>query len=356
MQVPFFLKRMKKGMPFLYNGFYAISGIIISISILCLVTILNTSTQYNTLHAIIFIMLYFFSVLIYLYWKANITKTYMDKLNTKNIEELNRTLSEKNQYIEKLEQENQRLSKIIHKDNKLIPAMEYAVQQYLHCADLSTPEILHTGNRLLEELAKLSQDRKGILLHQMLQCQNMDSTGVTCIDHLLVYMQQKALESDIIFNASISCDIPYLTEKLINENTLNTLLADLLENAIIATRYNHGHHILFSAGMVCNAYALTIFDSGIPFSKEVLAKWGIEQITTHRDDSGTGIGLMTSYEIIKQHNASFIINEFISENGVYTKEVTVLFNNLNQYILHTSRGEEELTYLNQRTDLRIIRK
>lgn len=134
---------------------------------------------------------------------------------------------------------------------------------------------------------------------------------------------------------------------------MNTLLADLLENAIIATRRNNGHHILLSISIVSKAYSISIFDSGIPFTKEVLTKWGLEQITTHQDDSG-GIGMITAYEIIKKKNASFMIHEFFSDGGLYTKEVSVLFNNLNQYTLHTSRNGEELSYLNQRSDLVII--
>lgn len=312
------------------------------------------------MYSILFFVIFFFSLilslLIHHYWKSNLTKTYIDKLNERNLADLNNVLSEKNEYITLLEQENNRLAKIIHKDNKLIPAMELAVQNYISASNSEDTDTLATGKQLLEELAKLSEERKGIILQQDMQCQKLPSTKVMSIDNLLTYMQQKALESDITFNVTISCDIPYLVEHIIEETELNTLLADLIENALIATRYNKGYHILLNMGIVSNAYSINIFDSGIPFTKEVLAKWGLEQITTHKDDAGSGIGLMTAYEIIKRHNASFMINEFASENGLYTKETAVLFNNLNQYILHTSRTEDELADLNQRSDLLIIRK
>lgn len=355
MPIPFYFKRTKNGMPFLQKETYAFPVMVASIYILFAATTINNS-MYNILLSILFFVLLILSLLIYHYWKSNLTKTYIDKLNERNLADLNNVLSEKNEYITLLEQENKRLAKIIHKDNKLIPAMELAVQNYISASNNEDTDTLATGKQLLEELAKLSEERKGIIFQQDTQCQKLPSTNVMSIDNLLTYMQQKALESDITFNVTISCDIPYLVEHIIEETELNTLLADLIENALIATRYNKRHHILLNMGIVSNAYSINIFDSGIPFTKEVLAKWGLEQITTHKDDAGSGIGLMTAYEIIKRHNASFMINEFASENGLYTKETAVLFNNLNQYILHTARTEEELAELNQRSDLLIIRK
>lgn len=355
MPISFCFKRTKNGMPFLQKQFYSIPGALISIAIIFFAILLNTSTQ-NILYLIPVFFLLISAILIYLYWKNNLTKTYLDKLNERNLTDLNNVLFEKLEYISQLEQENKHLAEIIHKDNKLIPAMELAVKTYLSTSENKETDTLATGQQLLEELSILSEERKGILIHQDRECQKLASTKIMSTDNLLTYMQQRALEYDITFNVSISCDIPYLIEQIIEEKTLNILLADLLENAIIATRHNKGHHILLSIGIVSNAYSINIFDSGIPFTKEVLAKWGLEQITTHQDDSGSGIGLMTTYEIIKKKNASFIINEFSSDGGLYTKEVSVLFNNLNQYTLHTSRREEDIAYLNQRTDLLIIPK
>ncbi|MDD6072115.1 MAG: hypothetical protein PUC12_15100 [Clostridiales bacterium] len=355
MPIPFYFKRTKNGMPFLQKEIYAIPVMIIGTLVLFAATTINNS-MYSILFFTAFFLVLILSLLIHHYWKSNLTKTYIDKLNERNLTDLNSVLSGKNEYITQLEQENKRLAKIIHKDNKLIPAMELAVQNYISASNSEDTDALATGKQLLEELAKLSEERKGIIFQQDMQCQKLPSANVMSIDNLLTYMQQKALESDITFNVTISCDIPYLVEHIIEETELNTLLADLIENALIATRYNKGHHILLNMGIVSNAYSINIFDSGIPFTKEVLAKWGLEQITTHKDDDGSGIGLMTAYEIIKRHNASFMINEFASENGLYTKETAVLFNNLNQYILHTARTEEELAELNQRSDLLIIRK
>ena len=352
MQIPFFFKRTKKGMPFLYKRFYSIPGMIISLFILFIAIQINY-TNYNIFYIIPLVLLQIFAILIYLYWKNNLTKTYIDKLNERNLTDLNNALSEKQEYIQQLEEENKQLAKIVHKDNKLIPAMEFAVQTYIKDFQEKNADSA-TGKQLLEELTKLSKERKGIIFHQDIQCRKITYTNVISIDNLLTYMQQKALGVDIIFNVSLSCDIPYFVNHVIGEAELNTLLADLIENAIIATQCNKRHHVLLSIGIVSKAYSISIFDSGLPFTKEVLMKWGLEQITTHQDDFGSGIGMMTVYEIIKKKNASFMIREFSSDRGLYTKEVSVLFNNLNQYTLHTSRNNEEISYLNQRSDLLVI--
>ncbi|MGN0154024.1 MAG: ATP-binding protein [Lachnospiraceae bacterium] len=273
----------------------------------------------------------------------------------RNIESLNAELLEKEQYIEALKADNDRLAKIIHKDNKLIPAMEFAVEQYLQNST-AIDETAQTGNALLEELRQLSQERKGMIVQQDQKCEKLPSAGITRIDSLLLYMQQKAITAEISFHVTLDCNLQNFLEKNIGEESFCTLLADLIDNAIIATKYNNGRHVLLNIGTVSKYYAIHIFDSGIPFTKEVLVKLGQEQITTHADDSGSGIGLMQTHEILKKHGASLFIDEFTPDTGLYTKKVSVVFNKLNHYTLYTTRDEQEITYLNQRSDLTVVQK
>ena len=99
-----------------------------------------------------------------------------------------------------------------------------------------------------------------------------------------------------------------------------------------------------------------MYDSGIPFDKEVLAKYGYEQITTHGDESGSGIGMMQTYEILSKCGASLFIDEFAEGEGMYTKRISVVFNKKHQYVLYTKRSDEEVAYLKKRSDLMIVRK
>jgi signal transduction histidine kinase len=273
----------------------------------------------------------------------------------KNIESLNAELLEKQDYIEKLERDNQQLAKLLHKDNKLIPAMELALENYINETCL-TLEDRQRGQDVLQELKELSKGRKGMITNQQHQCEQPPTCGLASIDHLLQYIQQKALTFGISFHVTLDCSVSDFVQSAISEENLCTLLADLLDNAIIATKYNGGRHILLNISMLSKHYSLHVFDCGIPFTKEVLAALGQQQITTHADDSGSGIGLIQTYEILKQYNASLLIDEFTTDTGLYTKRISVVFNRQNQYTLYTTRDDETISFLNHRADLIIIRK
>lgn len=351
----FRFKRLKKGMPFLKNKLSSTSIMVISISTL-FAAILSSSGSYKHLYILPFLFIFLLAIFIYVSWKNNITKTYLDKLKEQDINTLNSSLAEKDRRIKELEEENKELAKIIHGDNKLIPAMALAVESFIQDTASLAPAVSQTGNRLLNELNQMSTNRKGIIHDQDFRCRVIPSTNVTSVDNLLKYMQQKAHEMDIDFNAAVSCNLKSMLHKAIAEDELNTLLADLLENALIATKQNCGHHVLLNIDLVEKFYVISIFDSGTPFSREVLINLGLKNYTTHENDGGSGIGLVTSYEIIQKHNASLAIDEYALRSGLYTKKVSVTFNHMRQYSLYTYRDSSETALLRQRADLLVIQK
>ncbi len=354
-QLPFCLKRLKKGMPFLTNRLYRFPLMIISLLVLFL-ALLMRSTTYENLYFFPILFAFVFAIFIYLSWRNNITKTYLDKLKEKDIAELNAALSQKDIRLKELEEENGELAKIIHGDNKLIPAMALAVKSFLESASTLPGEDTEKGQHLLEDLEQMTAHRKGILLRQDNRCHVLHATGVSSVDNLLNYMQQKASEKETDFDVSVTCDMDSFLRKTISEEDLNTLLADFLENAMIAAAHNSSRHVLLNIDKSDSFYHISIFDSGIPFSKEVLVNLGLQNYTTHKDEGGSGIGLVTSYELIKKYNASLIIEEYAQDSGLYTKKVSLIFNRLGQYTLYTCRDSEELEYLKKRKDLLIIEK
>lgn len=232
--------------------------------------------------------------------------------------------------------------------------MNHAVQCYLSTAINDSAEYITEGNRLQIELSKLSEERRNMLQHYEQNNVKLPATHITSTDNLLKYMYEKARQDDIALQLIMSYNLPQMIQQIIDEADLNTLLADLIENAIIATKHNKQHSILISFSIVDKAYSFNIFDSGIPFTAEIIQGFGKQQLTTHADTGGSGIGLMTTYELLRKYNASFIINEF--DSGQYTKEISIIFNDLQQYILKTYRPEEEISSLKKRNDLQIIRK
>lgn len=348
-------KRFRKGMPFIANKLNSYPLMIISLITLFAVVIFKNGNN-SLLYLFPFLLIFLMAIFIYISWKNNITKTYLERLKEKDIAELNETLSEKESYIKKLEEENKELSKIIHSDNKLIPAMLLSVKEFIRDSSSLAPAASEKGMRLLSDLEQLSLHRKSILRTQDDRCRSIPETGCSSVDSILNYMKQKAHEMNIIFETAFSCDMKALVNENISENDLNTLLADLLENALIATKYGDHRHVLLSVDRIEDFYTISIFDSGVPFPKEVLVSLGLKNYTTHKADGGSGIGLVTSYELLKKYGASLAIEEFTQNSGLYTKKLSVVFNRLDQYTLFTYRNREELDFLNSRTDLLVVHK
>ncbi len=354
MRIPFYFKRLKNGMPFLRNANYSVPGMFFSFMFIIASIILNDK-HYKTFSILIVYIMLLLSLLIYYYWRNSLTKTYMDKLKDRNILNLNQQIAQQSEEIIRLKKENEQLSKIVHKDNKLIPTLEHSVHTFIANNSITDQDILFEGNQIIERLSTLSKERRELIKEQDTLCQQLTLTNVLSIDQYLKYFQSEAIKNNIGFQANIDCDVPYLIENIIEEYDLETLLQDLLDDAFHATQANNGRYILLSIGIVSNIYTISIFDSGVPFTTEVLCKWGLEQITTRESDGGSDIGMMNTYETLQKYNASFIIHELGTDSHTFTKEVTISFNNRNQYILQTNRSEEELTMLAQRPDLQIVR-
>ncbi len=352
----FSIKRFKKGMPFLFTSLTTTPLTISSVVLLFLVVMISNSKYSSFWYPLPFLFIFLLAIFIYLYWRNNITKTYLNKLKEKDIRDLNTELVKAQNRIIELENENKELSKIIHSDNKLVPAMLFSVENFISQAGDLSPEISQTGKALLTDLQQMSSTRKGILRHQEQLCISAPSTGVSAIDGLFRYMQQKAYDMEIKLEITVSCDLKDFVTNQINEMELRTLLADLLENALIATQYRKGNYILLAIDKVNKHYSINIFDSGIPFTKEVLADLGLSRHTTHADNGGSGIGLVTIYDLLQKYRASLLIEEYESGSGLFTKKLSVTFNRLGQYTLATYRDIEEVNYIKKRRNIFIIQK
>ena len=68
-------------------------------------------------------------------------------------------------------------------------------------------------------------------------------------------------------------------------------------------------------------------------------KLGKEQITTHKDSGGSGIGFVTTFETLREYNASLIIHEF-NKGNEFTKAVIASFDNKGEYRIISYRSDE----------------
>ncbi|SHO46019.1 GHKL domain-containing protein [Anaerocolumna xylanovorans] len=352
--MPFRLKRLQKGMPFLMGHDSNDIGVYISLLLLLASSFFGMSKKAD----LIYIIPVFFSLIcalaLFFWWRNRITHNYIEKVKSKEMETLQRIIQEKNEEIEQLKYHNEELSKIIHKDNKLIPAMELAVSEYLLSAgDERITEVRSAkASELIEQLKSISGERAGIIKNYETTCKKLPSTSVTSIDTLLSYMLHKASLCQIEFNLSISGSVNYLVQNLIKESDMNTLLADLIDNAIIATRKSSKKNIIVSIGILDGCYSIDIFDSGEPFMPETLLNLGLKRTTTHVHEGGSGIGLMTAFEISRKYKASFVI-ECFNEKSLFTKKVSFCFDKLEQYRIKP-RYTKEMELLSLRGDIILV--
>ena len=129
------------------------------------------------------------------------------------------------------------------------------------------------------------------------------------------------------------------------------LLSDLLENAIIATRYAKGQSIELSLQILKGTPAISVSDSGIPFEINTLMKFGICEASTHTDEGGTGIGLIDIWSFKKKYHASLVIEEL--DNSIYSKRLSLLFDGKNKYLIISNRFQQIISS-QTRADLLVI--
>lgn len=350
-KILFKLRPLKYGMPFLLNKIPNTIGIFICIFVVALTslfTILN-STEY--FYILLIMGSTILSFILFIWWKAQMTLSYANKAANLEITRLDTT-------VKKLENDIEILSTLIHKDNKLIPAMEMAVCDLLNDPYIKNNDTLHKHTlTLLADIKNLSAERNGILEHTSEHHRSLPSLGLVRLDAALRYMYEKSFSDNITLDISTTFKPEELIDKYISEDELVTLICDLLENAFISTNNCGTKKVFLEFGFdnnnKNNMYCISIYDTGIPFTPFTIINAGKKRASTHLDTGGSGIGLMTTFSLLNKYCASFVIDER-PQNSEYTKKVSIVFDFLNQFRIYTSR--EEILDIREQTSDVIIEK
>jgi len=133
-----------------------------------------------------------------------------------------------------------------------------------------------------------------------------------------------------------------MVENIISQLKLEAIIVDLIQNAIIAIEsgQNPFRSVLVALGIASEHYELTVFDSGVKFSIDTIMRLGVQRITTHADEGGVGIGFMSTFEIMREHDASFIIKENPVSDSDFTKSITIRFDGMGRFIIKTYRDNK----------------
>lgn len=282
---------------------------------------------------------------LYLWIRRSITAHYRERLQLKSEEHYKEVLEERDMEIEKLNQSNEYLAKIVHRDNHLMSALDASVDAYFYSDDESKKD------ELLREIQTLAKERGELIAKDQIESKVLSSTGNHLIDASINDLYIKAAAHSIDFNLTVSATVDEIIGKFISQTDLQTLLSDHIKDAIIAvdSRGEAGGKILVNLSKQNDDYAIDIYDNGVEFTIDTLSKLGLERVTTHGDTGGSGIGFMTTFETLKKAYASLIITEFENKTP-FTKLVSFRFDGKSAFIIHSYRSEELKKNIN-RADL-----
>lgn len=352
----FKIKRLKSGMPFLSNTNTVNIGILICIVSIAFKTIdISFVNKSDFLSALLFrLTIFLLAIILFTWWRKQITKSYIEKLRKLEVQSLYEELAEKEKTLKKLTADNEALSRLIHKDNKIIPAMENSVIDYLSGIGFHTSEEQKQyGQELILKLKNMTHDRQGILESYENENHKLHLTGHVEIDAILVYMKKKADAKSIMFECRHTPESLHSLLSKISEEDLSHLLSDLIENALIAVNNQEHGRIQVTFGQLQKECYIAVADTGAYFDTETLQAFGLQPHTTHKDEGGSGIGLMDIWNLKRKHRATIQVQEYERSANNFTKKIFFSFNSKNHYVIQSFR-HNEISNAQTRGDLYVI--
>lgn len=346
-------KRLNHGMPYLYSTNFLNLGF--ALSLLALLSYvyghIEVSLSLRTLMILTWVPFSCFFLFLH-WWQSQLTKAYRKRLAQLELESLRTELEQKTALLKKLETQNEEMGRLIHKDNKLIPAMEHAVSTYL-ASDFTDIALNQAqGQALLSDLKEFSEARRGILSTFAPVSAPKYNTGIPSLDAILVYMYQKAQAQGIrLYAAATPESIAALPPALTTEKLVH-MLSDLLENAIIATKASTEKQIQVQIYLANGLFTIEVADTGCSFEPATLISFGLEKASTHLTEGGSGIGLLDIWKIKEETKASIHIHEY-EAGAPFSKKLFITFDKKNKYVIHTWR-DKELSPLVNRGDIVIL--
>lgn len=278
-------------------------------------------------------------IIVFIVWvQSQITLKYKENMKDRTLDLQKEEIEKQSKEIEQLKQENLKISAVVHKYNNRLSALEKAIVN-----ELNNNVQTETSSELtvmLDEVRKMSKEFSKEVTSQI--DIPLAKTNVVGIDNMFRYMANKAKENNINFNLIINHSINYLIENIISKEELETLIGDHLNDAIIAINANNNTNkrkIMCILGKIENYYELCIYDTGINFEVQTLVNLGLKRVTTHKEDGGSGIGFMTSFETLKKCKGSIIIEEYSSADDYYTKAIRFRFDGKNEYRINSHRAK-----------------
>lgn len=268
-------------------------------------------------------------------------------MKNRKIENLEKELKDKEKVNAELTEEIKNLTIINHKYNSRIKAAKQEIEKlafaFKNSSNTEFSDELSEVTKLVNDLSAEYSDKVNNVLKYS---KPLPKTNVKGVDSILEHMKLEAAKNNIDFDLKVNCSVKHLIEKYISSSDLETLIGDHIKDAIIAVNHSNTtpRSICVIFDIVDNCYRFSVYDSGIDFEIDTLINLGLDAVTTHKDEGGTGIGFMTTFETLNKCKASLIIDEINFKNSNFSKSVNIVFDKKHEYIVRSSRIEEIKKY------------
>ena len=327
----FRFKKFKHNINFNEKSIYSFLNIA---NILCIFTgiLVNTDFVSNPVFELGEFAIAFFGISILFLYRKNSIDSYIRQQAIIERVLVEKSIEAYGKRVYVLERQNEIMGKIIHRDNKILPALETAVVQNLKKSnDEESAELLQTVCRYSAERG----DDLDLLKQTAL---TFPQTHVAMIDAILYDLTLQCENAAVDFSVELLSDIrEWFADESLDRTSMNVLISYLGDNAIksAATISDGGKVKIVIGGAEGNAPFVRIYDNGEPFHTKVLANMGIARITTRKETGGNGYGLQTLFETVRRFDASFTLDEIPCPP--YTKFVEVYFDGQHRIVLHSHR-------------------
>lgn len=319
----YLIKRLRSGISIKNNNGTIEILLLISVLSIFLMTLFYTDNIAHSPIELIVLTLIFCGLGLIIWWKKHVANNYQKQLYKRNEEIYEHQIGEYEKELEKLKSHNDDLAKIIHRDNKLIPAMAAAVEKLIADA----PDKSEYEN-LLKQLKNLSTERNQMVESYQAKSDNLPKTGNCSLDTVMRFLSDKAARNNVSVAFEIADGAIAAVLQVFKDSVdLITIILDLGENAVIATKNTENAKIMITFEIENSVASINFYDNGPPFDKSVTENMGKKRVTTHKGEGGSGIGLMTLFEILNKYNASYSLDGNTDREG-FTKHIKILLDNM----------------------------
>lgn len=342
----FSIKRFTNGFSFIKNnnriGYFGSIAFIFCSILIFIFSILQIIQSDKTAQILILLTIIIASGT-FIWIKRNITLDYQDRMKNRKIENLEKELADKEKINAELTEEIKSLTMINHQYNSRIKAAKQEIEKLAFAFKNGTNTEFSTE---LSEVTKLvnnlSSEYSNKVNSVLKYSKPLPKTNVKGVDSILEHMKLEATKKNIDFDLKVNCSVKHLIEKFISQSELETLISDHVKDAIIAVGYSEStpRSICVIFDIIDNCYRFSVYDSGIDFQIDTLVNLGLDAITTHKDDGGTGLGFLTTFGTLDKCKASLVIDEINFKNSNFSKSVNIIFDEKHEYIVRSSRTEE----------------